>query len=254
MRREGYHGAARRAAMILGRPIRVRDGVFQIRAVGARVTVLLGGGSVTLVDAGSIGSHLPISMGLGSLGSSLDDVERVVITHAHPDHCGGLGRMVGGRRMAVAAHRLDAGAVEAGVPALGGRGPVAAALRPALSRLMGVPVRVSERLEDGDVIGPGTGLRVVHVPGHTDGSIALHLPREGILIVGDALQYKFGLSLGPPARMVTRRPDLAMRSLERLLDLDFDTICFSHFPPMRSGAREALRALVARHLDRAARG
>ena len=244
----------RRADVILGRPVRVTEGVFQIRAIAARVTALVHGGSVLLVDAGSPGSHLPISWGLRSLGRSVDDVSRVVITHAHPDHCGGLGRLIRGRQVAVAAHRLDADAVEAGSPALGGSGPASAVLRPLLAPMMGGPVQVSERLEDGDLIDFGTGVRVVHVPGHTDGAIALHLPRERVVIVGDALQYKFGIGLGPPARLVTRRPDVAIRSLQKLLELDFDTICFGHFPPMRGGAREALRALLERNLDRTAGG
>ena len=87
-------------------------------------------------------------------------------------------------------------------------------------------------------------MRVVHLPGHTEGSIALHLPYKGTIIVGDALQYKFARRLGPPAPGVTQRPEQAMRSVEKLLDMDFDTICFSHFPSMRNEPREALRRLI----------
>ena len=39
----------------LGNPIRVAEGVYQIRAIGARVTVLLAGGEALLVDAGTRG-------------------------------------------------------------------------------------------------------------------------------------------------------------------------------------------------------
>ena len=38
-----------------------------------------------------------------------------------------------------------------------------------------------------------------------------------------------------------------MRSLEKLLDLEFDIICFSHFPPMRREPRKALGRLIQRH-------
>ena len=112
---------------------------------------------------------------------------------------------------------------------------------------MGSPVPVDDRLEDGDVIPFGTEVRVVHLPGHTEGSIALHLPYKGTIIVGDALQYKFARTLGPPALGVTQRPKEAMRSVEKLLGLDFDTMCFSHFPPMRTEPREALRRLIQQH-------
>ena len=80
---------------------------------------------------------------------------------------------------------------------------------------LGSPVPVDDRLEDGDVIPFGTEVRVVHLPGHTEGSIALHLPNKGTIIVGDALQYKFARTLGPPALGVTQRPKEAMRSVEK---------------------------------------
>ena len=118
---------------------------------------------------------------------------------------------------------------------------------PVVSRLMGSSVPVDDRLEDGDVIPFGTEVRVVHLPGHTEGSIALHLPYKGTTIVGDALQYKFARRLRPPAPGVTQLPEQAMRSVEKLLALDFDTICFSHFPPMRKEPREALRRLIQQH-------
>ena len=74
-------------------------------------------------------------------------------------------------------------------------------------------------------------IRTVHVPGHTPGSICLYLASEGVLIVGDALQYRFR-RLSPPAAAVTQDSKQANESLKKLLKLDFDTIVFSHFPPL----------------------
>ena len=111
----------------------------------------------------------------------------------------------------------------------------------------GAPVPVDYHLNDGDLIPFGDDISVVHLPGHTAGSIALHLPSKKIIIVGDALQYKFGWRLSPPAPGVTQQPEEAIRSLTKLLTLDFDTICFSHFPPKRNGAQAALQQLVKRH-------
>ncbi len=116
-----------------------------------------------------------------------------------------------------------------------------------LTRLMGGPVPVDAQLEDGGTIPFGTEVRVVHLPGHTPGSIALHLPERRVIIIGDSLQYKLGWRLSPPAPGVTQRPREAMQSLEKLLDLDFDTICFSHFPLMRNEPHKALRALLQRY-------
>lgn len=47
------------------------------------------------------------------------------------------------------------------------------------------PVRVDRDLSDGEVL--DFGARVVHIPGHTDGSIALHLPEHGVLFTGDTV-------------------------------------------------------------------
>jgi glyoxylase-like metal-dependent hydrolase (beta-lactamase superfamily II) len=43
------------------------------------------------------------------------------------------------------------------------------------------PVRVDHEAEDGDVLDFAGGAVVLHVPGHTPGGIALHLPRAGVL-------------------------------------------------------------------------
>lgn len=231
------------------KPIPITDGVFQIRAIGARVTVLVENGEALMVDAGLRGSLGAITRGVEAAGLSLDQVRRVLVTHAHPDHAGGLGELVEGRRIAVAAHRLEADIITGATPAPSPLqcGLLAALARPALTRLMGAPVPVDDRIEDGDVLPFGTEVRAVHVPGHTPGSVALYLPEKRAVIVGDALQYKFGWRLYPPAPGVTQQPREAMRSLVNLLDLEFETICFSHFPPMRNEPRKALERLIQRH-------
>ena len=240
--------------MIFGKPIQVTHGVFQFRVLGARITVLIEDGRAILVDTGLQGSLLPITGGLKDLGLTLDHIDTVVITHAHPDHCGGLGELVEGTEIKVAAHRLDADIISGTVtPPNPLRNELLAKMaEPVLPKLMGDPVPVDLPLEDGDIIPFGAEVRVVHLPGHTVGSIALYLPTNRVIIVGDALQYRFSLKLSPPAEGVTQHPDEALRSLEKLLDLDFDIICFSHFPPMRKNPRVALRKMIEEYAARRA--
>ncbi len=237
--------------MKLGQPTPITEGVFQLQAMGARVTVLVEDGDALLVDAGLPGSSGAITRGLEASGASLDQIGRIVVTHAHPDHSGGLAELVAGRRIAVAAHRLEADIITGATPAPSPLqiGLLAMMAGRVLTRLMGDAVPVDDRIEDGDVVPFGTEVRVVHLPGHTPGSVALHLPEKRVIIIGDALQYKLAWRLGPPAPGVTQQPREAMRSVEKLLNLDFDTICFSHFPPMRNEPREALRRLIQRHAN-----
>ncbi len=50
------------------------------------------------------------------------------------------------------------------------------------------PIEIERHLNDGDIIRIGDGeMQVIHVPGHSPGSIALYCRNEGFAIVGDAL-------------------------------------------------------------------
>ena len=232
--------------MKFGSPIQIAKGIFQIRAIGARVTLLARDGEALLVDTGLKGSSGAIESALDEIDLSLDQIRRVVLTHYHPDHSGGLSELVAGRKMRVAVHRAEADIIAGGEPL---PNPMqnkllAKVTQPVMETLMGDPVPVDDRLDDGDVIPFATEVRVVHLPGHTAGSIALYLPSEKIIIVGDALQYKLAHKLSPPAPNVTQRPYEAMKSLAKLLKLNFDTICFSHYPPLREGSYAALRVLI----------
>lgn len=232
--------------MKLGNPIRVAEGVYQIRAIGARVTVLAHGDEIILVDAGMKGSSGMIIESLEAIGLSIDRVKNLVITHRHPDHAAGALELVSGREIAVMAHRLEAG-VLTGVeppPAPVQNNLVSRITTQVIERISGPPTRVDVELEDWDVIPFGFPVQVVHLPGHTAGSIGLFLPDRKVVIIGDALQYKLSLKLSPPAQGVTENPEQAIESLRKLLDLDFDAICFSHFSPMRSGARAALSSML----------
>ena len=232
--------------MKLGNPIRVVDGVYQIRAIGARVTLIVEGGQVLLVDAGTRGSSGLIASGMGELGLSLDAVRSLVLTHHHPDHASGVTELVADRRISVMAHSLDS-AVLTGryVQSNSYRTPLVARFAPPiLHKMSGGPIAVDVELEDGDEVPFTMPVRAVHLPGHTAGSIALYVPDRRLVVIGDSLQYRLGRRLSPPAAAVTEDPSQALASLEKLLRIDFDAICFSHFPPMRSGAKAGLSAML----------
>jgi glyoxylase-like metal-dependent hydrolase (beta-lactamase superfamily II) len=231
--------------MNLVRPMEVIPGVYQVRAIGARVTIVFSDQDVLLVDAGGRGSLGLITAGLKALGSSLDRVRLIVLTHYHPDHCGGLGQLVERTGAPVAAHTQEARIIsgEESLPNPFHSRLLAGLTHPILPLLYDQPVKVDFCLDDGDTLPLAEEIRVIHTPGHTQGSICLRVASKKLLIVGDALQYR-SRRLGLPAAAVTHNPHQAEESLQRLLSLDFDTICFSHFPSLKHGAREALRRLL----------
>jgi glyoxylase-like metal-dependent hydrolase (beta-lactamase superfamily II) len=103
------------------------------------------------------------------------------------------------------------------------------------------PTSVDRPVEDGDDLG---SWQVVHVPGHTAGSVCFYHPERRIAIVGDAINYKLG-RLGPPPRVVA--PDMAQAraSILKIADLDFEVCCFGHGPPLLEDARQRVGAFAA---------
>ncbi|AIR96806.1 MBL fold metallo-hydrolase [Streptomyces glaucescens] len=207
------------------------------------------GDELTLIDAGAGGCGAVLAEVTVALGRAPRDVRRIVLTHFHEDHVGGAGEFAALSGAEVYAHRLDAPFVRGELP---GPPPVyedweppvhAAALRLLPPDGFPRPARLTE-VSDGDVLGFGGGARVVHAPGHTDGSIALHLPEHGVLFTGDAVAASpVDGSVMMGALNLDRARTLA--SFRRLAALDTDVACFGHGDPVLGGAGEALRKAAA---------
>lgn len=230
-------------------PIAIAPGVHQVRALGARVTVLQATDGVVLVDAGSKGSLHVIAAGLKALGVALDKIRLIALTHCHPDHAGGLAELVEVTSAPVAIHHTEAGIVRGDDPAPSFlRRQALQQAHPLFAMFSSRPVAVRYPLEDGDYLPEIEGVRVIHTPGHTEGSICLFVESAKVLIVGDALQFRFGKLL-QPSWLFTRDPELARESLAKLLDVDFTTLCFSHFPPIQDNARAMLADMLRNGRD-----
>jgi glyoxylase-like metal-dependent hydrolase (beta-lactamase superfamily II) len=225
-------------------PLQIAPHIYQLRAFGCQVFALLGD-EVTLIDAGWPGSGPLVLRQLRELGRGPSDVTRIVLTHYHIDHRGAaeeLRRATGAR---VYIHASEAPYLRGLVPypnPVRWR-PLAALAAPLMAAMRGRPLPVSE-LNDHDRFDVLGGLQVLHVPGHTQGSVALWLADQGLLFSGDTMMYRWRRLAGP-GRNVSEDMGLARLSLERLAGLDVDTICFSHFPVLEHGAKRALEQLVA---------
>jgi glyoxylase-like metal-dependent hydrolase (beta-lactamase superfamily II) len=217
--------------------VRLADGVWRIpTAPGDMINsfALAGSdGGVTLVDAGLKyrSSRRRLLAGLRAIGAGPEDVRRVVVTHAHPDHTGGLAALVtltGGA--GVLAHEREA------VYLRDGRSP---RTRRGTTRTF-AKVVVTTEFQDGSQL-PG-GLRAVHTPGHSPGHTALLHEASGVLITGDAVMNLRGVRFAPA--FLCTDSDRNRRSAGLLGDLDFEVAAFAHGPELRRDARAAVRALL----------
>jgi glyoxylase-like metal-dependent hydrolase (beta-lactamase superfamily II) len=222
----------------------ILPGVHRVRVPGASV-FLLAGKRLVLVDAGPRGSSPWILKYLRSIRRSPDELELVVLTHYHLDHAGGAGEPAQRTQARIAAHVSEAAFLkgEAAMPNPIQNQTLAAAARPFLQLMMPPPVRVDYALHDGDELPALDGLRVVHTPGHTPGSISLFAPKRRLLLLGDAMEWKRG-ALRLPSRHFSEDLEEAGRSMRKLSRLDARTLCFSHFPHTHDGETR-LRELAA---------
>ncbi|NYE39449.1 MBL fold metallo-hydrolase [Streptomyces fulvorobeus] len=202
------------------------------------------GTDLTLIDAGDIGAAPAVENAVRGLGLDPAGINRIVITHGHRDHYGAAQELADRYGADILAHRLDA-------PMIRGDEPVPDPVlldweRPLHEHGLTVPAapptRVDHELEDGDELPFGGGARVVHSPGHTPGSIGIHLPRHEVLFTGDCVAAVDRVILG----VMNIDPAQAVASFGRLAALAPSTACFGHGDPLTTDAAALLRAAAER--------
>ncbi|MBC3840845.1 MBL fold metallo-hydrolase [Streptacidiphilus sp. 4-A2] len=117
-----------------------------------------------------------------------------------------------------------------------------------LPKLHWEPFTADATVTDGELI-EGSGLRVIHTPGHSPGHIALHHGSTGTVLVGDAVFNRGGLDLGRPA--FAADPALRAAALARLPG-DLRAIGFAHGADIDDAAGADAFTAFVRGLDRAA--
>ena len=198
---------------------------------------------------------------LAQLGNP--DVQRLVITHYHPDHigCGGLlAELVepveiiqGTLDRELARLAWDGYDFELVYEHLHGHGMPAELAREAADDEEGSPVRIpipTRLVDEGDVVAVGDEtFRVLHLPGHADGHIALLGEESGRLFGGDVILAKISPNIGRWEDTEFDPLGKYFATLERLAELAPAVVYGGHRAPIEDVAGRA-REIRALHEDR----
>ncbi len=203
-------------------------------------------GGVTAFDAGI----KDMADGVRKAAARFGGIERVVLGHAHEDHRGtapALGAPVW-------CHEAEKDYAESELDPMTGYFDVSK-LERRLPRLLyprllrswdGGPVRVERTLAEGDEV---AGFRVVHIPGHAPGQIALFRESDRVALTTDAFyvidSQEFGLRWDLPPRVPHRAwnhdDELAHQSLRVLADLEPASAWPGHANPLVGDVAAQLR-------------
>lgn len=199
----------------------------------------------TLIDTGYPNKHQTLLDALAAFGKNPRDVKRLVLTHTHPDHAGGLAALKQATGAPAWMHPIDAEVVRGKTPMFLST-PSPGILNLVLYNLLikGVPgavpqAEIENEIADDQVLPIGGGLRVIHTPGHSAGHCSFLLERDGgLLFAADACANVMGLA---PSIVYDDHAE-GRRSLRKLAQLHFDAVCFGHGKVLRGANAKKFNA------------
>jgi len=183
---------------------------------------------LTVVDPGHADQAESLLRRLRRDGISVEDIDLIVNTHAHFDHCGANSALQRASGAKIAIHRLEEEFLEKSRE---------------ISWMFGGELpnfKVDQHLEDGEKLATGRlAFQVIHTPGHTPGGICLYEPRLKLLISGDTV-FPYG-NVGRVDLPGGDRAQL-LNSVRRLSRLNVEILAPGHMEVTAEGVNEQIKA------------
>ena len=205
---------------------------------------------VTVIDAGLPGHLDELDTELRLMGRSRDDIRGVVLTHGDSDHIGFAELLRSESGVPIYVHEGDAPRARGEVTKKVAWGPINVR---SLSRFLWygarrgmlrvAPVIEVTTFQDGETLDLPGAPKIIHVPGHTPGSVAIHVPAVDAVFAGDTMTTGHVLTgiIGPQPAPFTIDPVEALGSLARLESISAEWVLPGHGPPWSGGVADAIR-------------
>lgn len=234
--------------------MQINEGVHRLTKGITNFYLIEEGQKLLLIDAGTPKDWDVFTRTVEELGYRLEDLEAILLTHAHADHTGFAEQARTASDARVWIHMDDEHSVTTGDVDRADGQLSSYALRPQMYKTMMslgwrgagriVPVHEVSVFADGEILDVPGKPRVIHAPGHTEGSAALLTEHNHTLFSGDALATWNPLTghSGPqimPSGM-NRDSERAMRSLDAFDGILAKTVLPGHGNPWTGGLSEAI--------------
>jgi len=239
-----FNAKTRLTSRLAGEAELVSEGVWVVQGWPGRCSVYLieDDGGVTLFDAGA----RTMIRSVASAGAKLGGIRRIVLGHAHTDHRG-TAPALGVPVLCHPAEVEDAegsGGFRYWPEGLTGLPVPMRQVHRLLHRYAfdGGPVKISDTVAEGDEL---AGFRVIEIPGHAPGQIALWRESDRLALSSDCFYTldMWGRDCAPrlPEAMYNYDTDQARASIRKLAELEPAAAWPGHARPLTGDVRSQLQ-------------
>lgn len=221
--------------MIIDKPGNITDRIVLLGTKESNVYLLKGDVEYALLGGGMVHIVPEVNQQLKEFGIAQEKIKRLLILHAHFDHCGIVSyykkkwpwaKVTASRR---AKELLATPKVITSIAALN-QAILASYKREEAGRELGLEfcgIEVEETLKEGDVIACGDlAMQILDVPGHSTCSLAVYVPEQKAMFASDAGGIPFGADVFTAANS---NFDQYQQGLEKIFGYDIKVYLPEHY-------------------------